>query len=186
MRFRRGWRLEANVQPRVTTAAGVPSPGSDGSADISNQPTCLIRAFHTCYPDFLNKYKWFEAKAAKISTKYSYFKQKIFHICHFWLCQNVERKQYRWIQYSTYQVSPNSVAWNLVGLIFLISAAPRLPQKLTSALLLTFHPPTFDSNVTIGNDKLVPEEERWKLCEQNGESLQQKQQKQQGSATLTA
>ena len=63
-------------------------PGSDGSTDISNQPTCLIRAFHTCYPDFLNKYKWFEAKAAKISTKYSYFKQKIFHIC-----QNVERKQ---------------------------------------------------------------------------------------------
>ena len=26
MRFRRGWRLEANVQPRVTTAAGVPPP----------------------------------------------------------------------------------------------------------------------------------------------------------------
>ena len=165
-------------------------PGSDGSADISNQPTCLIRAFHTCYPDFLNKYKWFEAKAAKISRKYSYFKQKIFHICNFWLCQNVERKQS--LLNSIFYISGVAKFCRLkFGRIDLSdicgsTISPESLWKLTSALLLTFHPPAFDSNVTIGNDKLVPEEERWKLCEQNGESLQQKQQKQQGSATLTA
>ena len=178
LRFCWGWLLEANVQPRVTTAAGVPPPGSDGWADISNQPTCLIRAFHTCYPDLLNKYKWFEAKAANISRKYSSFKQKIFHICNFWLCQNVERKQS--LLNSIFYISGVAkfcrLKFGWIDLRFSDICFHDYPRIFMKTHFRAVHfLPIYDSNFTIGNDKLVSGEVEVLWTKWTGERLHQKQ-----------